>query len=396
MTQSEFMYITQTKKNIFDALSELFKKLVPASGKADTVAGEVVRALNRIIYRFKNDGDVFYEGYGLETVAPSLQYILDIVKKYDSEFYNYISNKLDTLLFDLEYVTEDEYEDFLIGLSDACLTILSEENNENLFEDKSNKTDSRYYDASYFETNQKKYDVELTIDSEIKDTFPDLDDNTIKHYILDYVEDSIASEFGNSRLSEIDINVNMQNRLVYISNITREEADTINEWENSGTFWDYLLDIISENYLDEELETKHKELKESHSDEEHECCLCHKKFKGYGNNPYPLVKDPEAKCCDDCNLDKVIPARLASLSKPDIKEDLETGKEVSTTIKIEPNIIRDQDAISSYRRLAHLPDDFEITMDNINPRALQKCSCYCNYDINDLKEMLIESCKKGE
>ena len=40
------------------------------------------------------------------------------------------------------------------------------------------------------------------------------------------------------------------------------------------------------------------------------CCICGKKFEGWGNNPYP-VKD-SGECCDECNWDKVIPARLNS------------------------------------------------------------------------------------
>lgn len=41
--------------------------------------------------------------------------------------------------------------------------------------------------------------------------------------------------------------------------------------------------------------------------EKHVCCICGKKFTGYGNNPYPIKED--GRCCDDCN-NKVIIARL--------------------------------------------------------------------------------------
>ena len=37
------------------------------------------------------------------------------------------------------------------------------------------------------------------------------------------------------------------------------------------------------------------------------CCLCGKEFTGYGNNPYPLVKEQGARCCDECN-EIVIPS----------------------------------------------------------------------------------------
>lgn len=40
-----------------DRINELFKELVPDTGKADSLAGELVRAMSRIGYRFYNDGD---------------------------------------------------------------------------------------------------------------------------------------------------------------------------------------------------------------------------------------------------------------------------------------------------------------------------------------------------
>ena len=40
------------------------------------------------------------------------------------------------------------------------------------------------------------------------------------------------------------------------------------------------------------------------------CCICGKPYIGWGNNPWPIVDDEEARCCDDCNSEKVVPARL--------------------------------------------------------------------------------------
>lgn len=40
------------------------------------------------------------------------------------------------------------------------------------------------------------------------------------------------------------------------------------------------------------------------------CCFCGKPIGKYGNNPYPANTDPDAECCDACNLSVVIPARL--------------------------------------------------------------------------------------
>ena len=56
-------------------LGELFEELVPASGKAPTVAGEIVRAMMRISYRNWNDGDHIGVGYGRETCNPAARYL---------------------------------------------------------------------------------------------------------------------------------------------------------------------------------------------------------------------------------------------------------------------------------------------------------------------------------
>lgn len=56
-------------------LHEISEKLVPDRGKADTVAGEILRAINQIVYRNNNDGDHIGIGYGKETVNPAARYL---------------------------------------------------------------------------------------------------------------------------------------------------------------------------------------------------------------------------------------------------------------------------------------------------------------------------------
>lgn len=53
----------------------------------------------------------------------------------------------------------------------------------------------------------------------------------------------------------------------------------------------------------------------------YECCLCGKRFSGYGNNPYPIKK--EGRCCDECNSSLVIPVRIVGLMRTH-SEDPET------------------------------------------------------------------------
>ena len=48
------------------------------------------------------------------------------------------------------------------------------------------------------------------------------------------------------------------------------------------------------------------------------CCICGRLFVGYGNNPYPVKK--VGVCCQECNDNVVIPARLAEVAKRNDKK----------------------------------------------------------------------------
>lgn len=51
--------------------------------------------------------------------------------------------------------------------------------------------------------------------------------------------------------------------------------------------------------------------------EKFKCCLCGKEIEGFGNNPDPLgnLGEEDEECCDECNEEKVIPARIELLLK---------------------------------------------------------------------------------
>lgn len=66
-------------------------------------------------------------------------------------------------------------------------------------------------------------------------------------------------------------------------------------------------------YFDEHIKTLDENIQK-----DEECCICGEPIKGYGNNPAP-VKDAGV-CCDKCNREVVIPARLKSISKNKLEE----------------------------------------------------------------------------
>lgn len=77
MNKKDFDWDVEIWSEAKDTLEALSNNYMPSSGPADTVLGEMLRAINRICYRFFNDGDYAAHGYGVETVAPSCAYLLD-------------------------------------------------------------------------------------------------------------------------------------------------------------------------------------------------------------------------------------------------------------------------------------------------------------------------------
>lgn len=48
-------------------------------------------------------------------------------------------------------------------------------------------------------------------------------------------------------------------------------------------------------------------------EKEIKCCFCGAKIPGYGNNPYPVNKDSNARCCTQCNMSIVVPSRISDM-----------------------------------------------------------------------------------
>ena len=51
------------------------------------------------------------------------------------------------------------------------------------------------------------------------------------------------------------------------------------------------------------------------------CCICGKEIIGFGNNPYPTVKTPGVRCCDDCNNKFVIRDRILQMNQLNIEKN---------------------------------------------------------------------------
>ena len=72
--------------------NEKFFDLVPGMGAAETVEGEMLRAINKIVYRWGNDGDEYHTGYGTETAGPAHSFLVNSNNPKQSAL-KYIFNK---------------------------------------------------------------------------------------------------------------------------------------------------------------------------------------------------------------------------------------------------------------------------------------------------------------
>lgn len=99
---------------IQERINVLFEELVPRTGKADTVAGEIIRAISRIGYRNYNDGDHLGVGYGRETCNPAGRYL---AAKGDPE--------IARLVWEAWGIINDEaYDNHLAQLEEAVVTFI--------------------------------------------------------------------------------------------------------------------------------------------------------------------------------------------------------------------------------------------------------------------------------
>jgi hypothetical protein len=134
--------------------NEKFFDLVPGAGSADTIEGEMLRAINRIVYRYYNDGDEYMRGYGTETAGPAhsflinsnnpLQQELTIIFRRGTDYEETIKLALTTILDYIESRNNDYTKNTLGDMLDYEPEFEDEESYEDDWDD-----DDYYDDDDY-------------------------------------------------------------------------------------------------------------------------------------------------------------------------------------------------------------------------------------------------------
>lgn len=235
----KYAAVLDAAKKSDDPLETLFDELVPESGMADTVAGEIVRALMRILYRDSNDGDKFYEGYGLETAGPSAAYLMSVDELEDIDVYGDLTDIAETAMkYEPEYDFDDEYTEALEKITkkitDYILThpeLLSEPN----------KTDSRDFSTSVLEDYIPKYDYEFEISDEVKEYMKagEISRDDVLAEVKSWLDNDIS-------FRDADVDFQYSDYIV-VSNLSREGYEGLKQWEEHG-LWDDYIEYLEEEY----------------------------------------------------------------------------------------------------------------------------------------------------
>ncbi len=208
-----------------DPIEELFELLVPSQGPSKYRGGELVRAMMRIMYRDYNDGDVFYEGYGIETCADAVAFLCQEMPELESAFENIAMRTLQ----------DDAYTK---AISDIANDVVDYIVSEPEIAVEANSQDYLKFDGESFIA-----DHEWIPEYEIDVTMPD---NVYYHLEEGDVDDSDLQELIEGwdifyRLDEAAVSI--ENGYVYFEHLNREAYDEIEEYgykwlESIGRDWD--------------------------------------------------------------------------------------------------------------------------------------------------------------
>lgn len=223
------IYLQIRSTNNIENIDDWFDILVPQSGKAETVAGEIVRAACRIRYRWLNDGDRFFSGYGIETCGSDAQYLMDNTDK--------------SVAIDLEDAAErnldnSQYDEFVDILCKDVISFLIK-NKELLVTQ--NTVDSRH-DFELDDSYVAKYDIDIEIPSTIIDY---IDAGKYSEYDLESEISYWEPNGSKGSLSYNSDRINIHNGYVYIEGITEEIYNDLND---NGYRW---LENLADDLMDE-------------------------------------------------------------------------------------------------------------------------------------------------
>ena len=242
-----------------DKLEMLFEVLVPSKGEASTVAGELVRAMMRILYRDYNDGDLFYEGYGIETCGSSVAYLIYMIEELYSDFNKIAGNQLE----------DDRYTKALEAIAEKVIQFIV--NGDSAFtenhEDSRGSSWEKVYEEDYQDEWEPKYEAELDIPDAVQEH---MDRGNISIWDVHHEVESWLEYEYEFKGAELERPWGSSDSSITISNLTREGRDKIenwNSWRRQDEIWEDYIDQLNSEYGNPEDEEEEEDWDEDEDEE---------------------------------------------------------------------------------------------------------------------------------
>ena len=217
----------------FDKFEPIIDKYMPDRGEGDSLASQMVTAVNKLIYKWYNDGDVFDNNYALSGWVNDLS-------SFANWLYTYVKETRPILKRISKIKNEAGYEYILLALAMTVLT----EDFLSKYSDKA-KTGSIYRcDGPFSWVDLSEYDDEDEEDWYEEDYYEeDLEeDYKESKYSLSEIEDAVSTSFGFNKKETKD----------YIKKASPEVLDALVAGFKAGA---------SKSFLTDDLKKKEPEIK---------------------------------------------------------------------------------------------------------------------------------------
>ena len=99
----------------FDCFTDIIDKYMPRMGEGETVASQIATAVNKLVYKWFNDGDVFDNTYYLSGWVNDLS-------SYANWLYKYVEPTKEVLDGIVDVESESDYEQLLHTLCEVTLS----------------------------------------------------------------------------------------------------------------------------------------------------------------------------------------------------------------------------------------------------------------------------------
>ena len=210
---------------------------VPPSGKASTQAGELLRAIGKIIYRDYNDGDKFYQGYGLETCGPAAAFLMD--NGYWDDFERIVDRVTGYADMDDNQYTRaiEQIRDKIID-DVQDIDLLSQPPVGDMLD----------ADISWLEDNQPRYEVEVWASDDLE---AHINAGNIDSWkIIEFLEDNALSWNSEFRDAEVSRPWSSKDTNYTITNLTIDGKEMLEDSfnRNVDVFWEDLVNELNEEY----------------------------------------------------------------------------------------------------------------------------------------------------